>query len=187
MTARLILVCHGSTRALRTAAFPADDPLDEHGSATASTMTLRRRGLDHAWCGPSLAARQTAVALGIDAQVEPALRDCDFGRWSGLLFADVARQEPDAVRDWLADPGVAPHGGESLADVVGRVGEWLDGQRRHSGSIVAITHPSVIRAAVIGALGASAPSFWRIDISPLSQTELRAHQDRWNLRLPGPE
>jgi hypothetical protein len=30
VTARVILICHGSTEAVRAARFPADEPLDDH-------------------------------------------------------------------------------------------------------------------------------------------------------------
>ena len=38
MTARLILICHGSTGAVRDAAFPADEPLDDKGAARVAAL-----------------------------------------------------------------------------------------------------------------------------------------------------
>jgi broad specificity phosphatase PhoE len=185
MTVRLILVCHASTAATRAAAFGDDDPLDEPGRAKAAQLAATARLDGEAWCAPSRPARETALALGIQADDEPALRDCDFGCWRGQSLGDVSRREPEAVTQWLTDPSAAPHGGESVTDVIQRVGRWLEGlggpqsERR---TVVAVTHPSVVRAAVVGALGASPASFWRIDAVPLSRTELRGRAGRWNLR-----
>ena len=38
MTARLTLICHGSTDAVRAAAFPRDEPLDHHGKTGAAEL-----------------------------------------------------------------------------------------------------------------------------------------------------
>ena len=38
MTARLTLICHGSTDAVRAAAFPADEPLDHYGETGATEL-----------------------------------------------------------------------------------------------------------------------------------------------------
>jgi broad specificity phosphatase PhoE len=47
---------------------------------------------------------------------------------------------------------------------------------------VAITHPAVVRAAIVHALGAPPAAFWRIDVAPLSRTDLSGRDGRWNLR-----
>jgi broad specificity phosphatase PhoE len=180
MTVCLVLVSHPSTGNLRVAAFPSDEALDSQGAAAAATLNLRP--VDQAWCAPSVAARQTAVALGITASTDLAIRDCDFGRWSGRALSEVYHDEPDAVAAWINDPTSAPHGGESLTDLLDRIGAWLDRQRNQTGNIVAVTHPSVIRAALVHAIDATAASFWRIDIPPLCQAQLNAHSGRWNLR-----
>ena len=69
---------------------------------------------------PARAARETAAALGFDAEVEMALSDCDYGRWRGLASKDVAEREPDEFAAWLADPAAAPHGGELVAGLIKR-------------------------------------------------------------------
>ena len=103
---------------------------------------------------PARAARETAQALGFDAEVETALRDCDYGRWRGLASKDVAEREPDAFAAWLGDPASAPHGGESVAALIERVGAWLTQALAREGATLAVTHASVVRAAIVNALGA---------------------------------
>lgn len=185
MTPRLTLLCHASTDAVRRAAFPADEPLDERGAAQAAAAVGSLDSFDSAWTSPALRARQTAAALGLSAQDDVALRDCDFGRWAGLRLAELQEQEPEAVAAWVADPAAAPHGGESILDVLRRAGTWLDARREERGRAIAVTHPAVIRAAVIHALGAPPSAFWRIDVEPLSVTDLRRNGDRWTLRSTG--
>ena len=117
MTARLIFICHASTDAVRRSAFPADEPLDGIGKREAAALAGSVPSADQIWSSPELRARETAQALGLKAAVEPALRDCDYGKWSGQSFDDVSAREPDAVATWLRDPAAAPHGGESLLEL----------------------------------------------------------------------
>lgn len=81
----------------------------------------------------------------------------------------------------MTDPTARPHGGETLAELGARVGRWLDAEATLDGDAVAITHPAVVRVAVLHALHAPAESFWRVDAEPLSITELHARSGRWRL------
>jgi broad specificity phosphatase PhoE len=185
MTRRVTLICHGATTAVRTAAFPGDEPLHEQAAAAATRLAGALRRIDHALTSPALRARQTAAALSLDATEDPMLRDCDYGRWTGRRLSDVEKDEPDAVASWLTDAEAAPHGGESLAALHGRVATWLGRRGRDGGHVVAVTHAAVIRAAIVHAIGAPAHSFWRMDIAPLSFTDLRWNNGLWTLRAMG--
>jgi broad specificity phosphatase PhoE len=185
MTTRLTLICHASTSALRAAMFPGDEPLDEAGTAKAAAAAGSLRRADRAWTSPERRTMQTAEALRLVAVVEPTLRDCDYGRWTGLRIADLQAQEPDAVGAWMAEPGLAPHGGESVLDLLQRVGRWLTERSCEKGHAIVVTHPAIIRAAIVVVIGASASSFWRIDVVPLSRTDLRGSSGRWTLRSAG--
>jgi len=37
------------------------------------------------------------------------------------LVDEVQAQEPEAVAEWMHDPEAAPHGGESIVSLIGRV------------------------------------------------------------------
>jgi broad specificity phosphatase PhoE len=181
MTARLILICHASTDALRKSAFPSDEPLDERGAKRAAALADGLPRADAAWTSPELRARQTAAALGLVAVPQPMLRDCDYGAWTGCTFKDVCAREPEAVAAWLSDPAAIPHGGESLLSLIQRVADWLAGMQSHGGQSIVVTHATVIRAGIVHALGAGPQSFWRIDVVPLSVTCLSGANGRWNL------
>jgi broad specificity phosphatase PhoE len=183
--ARLRLLCHAPTAAIRTSAFPDDEPLDAQARGKLSSLSFRVGPADLCSTSPALRARQTTQGLGIAADIEPLLRECDYGRWVGRPFDEVQREEPNAVDEWLRDPAAAPHGGESFVSLIARVAHWLDLKRAEPQRIVAITHAAVIRAAIVHALGAPPLSFWRIDIAPLSLVRLNGANGRWTLASLG--
>lgn len=150
--------------------------------SASGSLSLQFKETPRLFTAPELRARQTAVLFGSDGMVVEALRDCDFGRWKGARMGDLQRSEPEALQAWLDDPQAAPHGGESVAQLVERVGAWLETLEVTPGRIVAITHPFVIRAALTRVL--HSPAFNLIDVEPLSAIELRFN-GRWRLRLPG--
>jgi broad specificity phosphatase PhoE len=181
MSMRLTLIAHGATAATKAAAFPQDEPVETRALSSAAVLGQRLGRTDRAWTSPALRARQTAAALSLDPVVTPSLRDCDYGRWAGRTLSDVQTEEPASVAAWLSDVQVAPHGGESLSDLFQRVSTWMNDCIREKGHTVAVTHAAVIRAAILHVLQAPTPSFWRIDIEPLSVTKLRSDGTRWTL------
>lgn len=184
MTTRLVLIAQGATSAARRSAFPADEPLEDKAvAALAGTPPPQWRG-GAAFVSPAVAARQTAEALGLTATADAALGDLDAGRWAGLTLAEIATTAPEALAQWLADPGFDGHGGESRAALGARATAWL-AARTTGGQVVAVTHAAVIRAMVLAVLDAPAGAFWRLDIAPLTQTELRHDGRRWALRRSG--
>lgn len=185
MPTRLTLICHGATAATRSGAFPADEPLEERALARATALKPAIRRADRAWTSPALRARQTAAALGLDAVVEPALRDADHGRWAGRRLEEVQAEEPEGVIAWLADPDAAPHGGEALSALLRRAAGWLDVRAGDGGHGVVVTHAAMIRGVLLHVLEAPASSFWRIDIAPLGLTELSHDGRRWAWRASG--
>jgi broad specificity phosphatase PhoE len=186
MTARLDLLVHGASAATRAARFPDDEALEASAVGALQRLKGQLRPYVNVLTAPARAARETAQALGFDAEVEKALRDCDYGRWRGLGSKDVGEREPDAFAAWLGDPTAAPHGGESIADLIERVGAWLAQSLARESATLAVTHASVVRAAIVHALGASSSAFARIDVAPLSLARLTGHAGRWNLVALGP-
>ena len=171
---------------MRDGRFPrADDRLDDGGlRKLAQVRTVLARS-DHILTSPAAAARQTAEAVGADAVIDEALRDIDAGAWAGQALAELHATAPDALAGWLADPAAGTPGGETMAEVAARAGDWLG---RHAGSdarIVAVTHPAVIRAAVAAAIGLPLAATFRIDIAPLSVTILSYHRG-WRLQALRP-
>jgi broad specificity phosphatase PhoE len=185
MTARLILICHASTDAVRGSSFPADEPIDERGRKRATALAAQLPRGAQSWTSPELRTRQTAEALGLTAAPLPALCDCNYGSWTGHNFDDVLAREAAAVSNWLRDPAAKPPGGESMLSLMQRVAGWLDGENGRTGLSIVVTHATIIRAAIVHAIKAGPESFWRIDIAPLSVTQLSGKDGRWNLTCAG--
>ena len=95
-------------------------------------------------------------------------------------------REPRKLLSWIKNPSSAPHGGESIPQVMERVASWIREPGRDKIHTVAITHAAVIRAAIVHVIEAQLQSFWRIDVTPLSLTDLRTNGRRWVLRSMGP-
>jgi broad specificity phosphatase PhoE len=177
MTVRLTLLAHAPTEATRRHRFPLDEPADDvtlpllDAQATVLTSAARR-------------CRQAAEALGAAATVEARLDDWDLGAWGGRAPTEL---DPAELQVWLSDPDAAPHGGESLAGLMIRVGGLLTELAGADGVLVACTHPAVLRAATVHALDAPLTAFWRVDVEPLARLSMTATGARWNLRLTTPE
>ena len=186
MTARLDLLAHGASAATRGAGFPDDNSLEASAVGALEALRGRLRPYAQVLTSPARAARETAAALGFDAEVEMGLSDCDYGRWRGLASKDVAEREPDEFAAWLGDPVAAPHGGESFAVLIERIGAWLTQALARESATLAVTHAAVVRAAIVNVLGASSSSFARIDVAPLSLARLSGHAGRWNVVALGP-
>ena len=160
---RLTLVSHAMTDAVSAGRFPIDEPLNDLGRRQVDAETFIVREL-----------------LGLEAETDSALADLDAGRWRGLGLDAV---DPAELAIWLTDPQAAPHGGESVVGLLTRVRGRLDTLAPTGQHVTAVTHPAVIRAAVLLTLDAPPKSFWRIDIAPLSRTVLHNRGHAWTLRF----
>jgi len=175
---RLFLIAHASTDAQRHVRFPDDERLADRGLR--ETIRVEPPVVDRMLSAPERRAVGTAAAWGVTAVVDERLRDLDHGVWRGLPMDDVPESE---LARWLSDPDAAPHGGESLTGLIARVGAWLADLGDPDERVGAITHPAVIRAALVHTLSAPASAFWRIDVRPVSVTRLHGRGERWTLRL----
>lgn len=103
---------------------------------------------------PLVRARDTALALGLPLaiEIEPCLREIDFGSWEGCAWDDIPRADLDA---WAADLMAArPHGGESAAQAFARVTQWADALRDGSqGCLCVVAHAGPIRMLAAHWLG----------------------------------
>ncbi|NGO42442.1 histidine phosphatase family protein [Streptomyces ureilyticus] len=183
MTSRVMLISPAISAALREARFDDGCSLDASGLRLAEAAAGSLPAADRALVSPGVRCRETATALGLDAADEPELAGLDVGRWRGASLAEVSVEEPEAVARWLADPSYTPHGGESVRGLCDRIAKWLDAAGEFEGRTFAVVEPEIVRAVVVRALGAPEPAFWRIDVPPLTATELSGRAGRWNVRV----
>ncbi|MGW2562179.1 histidine phosphatase family protein [Streptomyces sp. NPDC001514] len=187
MSVRVTLVAAARCSSRLAERFDDDRPLDLagwHEVQLAAPALMPLGAAELRYCSPTARSRATADALGYAPLAQPALSDCDMGRWRGFTLAEVAAREPAAVDAWLADPRSAPHGGEPLLGFISRIGGWLDTRPADDGSsVVAVAEPAVVRAALVYALKAPPPTYWNVDVRPLSTVVLTGRSGRWNLCL----
>jgi broad specificity phosphatase PhoE len=182
MSSRLIFIANASTPAVRAAAFPLNEGIDEFGRRDALVLAKEIRRDLIVLTSPAARAVETAAALGLDAKIDESLRDLDLGRWAGRALSDIAASEPSALESWLSDPTSSPHGGETVDGLFARIAIWLKDVLSRREHIIAVTHPAVARAAILAAIHAGPASFWHIDIAPLGVVELSSNGLRWTLR-----
>ncbi|GLW67263.1 bifunctional RNase H/acid phosphatase [Actinomadura rubrobrunea] len=158
-----------------------DVPLTDVGlaQARAAARALRDAGIEAIVTSPLSRCRDTAAevaaATGAQVRVEDGFRETDFGAWEGLTFAEVGERWPDELKAWLADPSVAPPGGESFTDAARRVRTALDKLKvryRHR-KVLVVTHVTPIKLLVVTALGAPFPAMYRmgLDVASLSRID----------------
>lgn len=172
---RLTLVCHARTDAQRLGRFPLDEGIETDRLPRTPEPVARLLS------APEARARQSAALFGAEVECVGALRDIDMGRWAGVALKALQASEAQALARWLDDATAAPPGGESFVQVVRRVGDWLDAFST-PGDWLAVTHPMVIRAAMVHVLGAPPAAMHTIDVLPLGRLEL-SFAGRWRLRL----
>jgi broad specificity phosphatase PhoE len=184
MTARLSFIAHAATEAQRYAAFPLDELITEREQARVARLRWNIPKAERIWSAPEQRAQQTSRMLELSAILADGLRDCDYGKWRGRKMEDLQSEDPQGFLAWLADAKSAPHGGESIECLIGRVGSWMAEQSgvKHT---IAVTHPAVIRAALVYALRLPSLNFWRFDIAPVTLTDLRFNRDVWTVRCCG--
>ncbi len=178
-----LLLRHGQTpmSVQRRYAGRTDVPLTETGlaQAAAAAKRLASAAIDAIVASPLRRTVQTAEAVaavtGLPVTTDDGFRETDFGDWDGLTFAEVRERWPSEMTAWLADPQVAPPGGESFADVSERVTAALArllaaraGQR-----VLLVSHVTPIKTLVAAALLAPPPALFRmhLDVAALSEID----------------
>ncbi|WP_395607894.1 histidine phosphatase family protein [Pseudomonas sp. B22129] len=179
LATRLTLICHALTPLQKQGRFPDDESVLMDWQGAALSLAGRYKKNRRLMCAPEARTRQTAGLFGDDADIDGALRDGDFGGWKGQAIREL---ESDSLMAWMTDSASAPHGGESVDQLCVRVGQWMKALETQPGHVVAVTHPFVIRAAMLYVMQFPVSMFYRIDVEPLSATELRFN-NLWRLRL----
>lgn len=178
----IVLVRHGETEANRErlALGRADPPLTATGEQQAAALGA---ALGTTFAGaegirvvssPLARARATAApiaaALGLEVAVEPRLVELDYGEWDVRSFAEFP---PEDLARWRRDATFAPPGGESLVAVGARVGEWC-AEVAGGPTVIAVSHVSPIKAAVLWAMDADPLLAWRMRLDVASITRVDA-------------
>jgi probable phosphoglycerate mutase len=158
---QLVFVRHGQTDANRNGVLLGrlDPPLNDAGREQATAVAARVSRLEpvRVVTSPLVRAVETAEIVASacarrEVEVDARLIEVDYGEYDGLPLGELPE---DLVWKWRNEADFAPPGGESLASVGKRMGEYtrevLD--TLADGPVVAVSHVSPIKAAVLWALG----------------------------------
>lgn len=127
------------------------------------------------------------MAAGYDGPeplVEPGLIEQNLGAWQGLPHADLPqRLTAPAHPFWPVSGTERPPGGESMAEVISRVGVTMERlARAHDGEdVVIVSHGGTIRAAVAHALGIAADNALHLSVQNISLTRLEWMPEGWRV------
>jgi probable phosphoglycerate mutase len=163
----------------------SDAPLTDVGvqQAAAAAKRLTSAGLGAIVTSPLLRTMQTAqevaAVTGADVITDDGFRETDFGAWEGLTFAEVRERWPAELAAWLADPQVAPPGGESFTDVSARVIAAL--QRvlaaRVGQTVLIVSHVTPIKTLVAASLLAPPAALYRMHLDVAALCEIDWYAD----------
>lgn len=134
------------------------------------------------------AAGYPAAALS----VEPDLIEQSLGEWQGLAHAELPpRLALPKHAFWPLAGEEKPPGGESMGDVIRRVGAAIERLAvAHDGhDVIIVAHGGSIRAAVAHALRIGPDNALHLSIQNLSLTRLERYAEGWRVacvnELPG--
>ena len=139
---------------------------------------------------PLARTRSTAAAIfaagypETATETEPRLVEQHLGEWQGITHEEfTARLTAPPHPFWPHGAAEKPPGGESLADVIGRVGPALDGMAaQYPGQdVVIVAHGGSIRAAVAHAMGLDAQQAFQLSVKNLSLTRLERVGQDWRV------
>jgi len=175
-----LLLRHGQTpmSVQKRYAGRSDAPLTDVGvqQAAAAAKRLASSGIAVIMTSPLLrtvqTAQEVAAVTGAAVITDDGFRETDFGAWEGLTFTEVRERWPAELATWLADPAVAPPGGESFTDVSARVSAALHRVlgARAGQTVLIVSHVTPIKTLVAAALLAAPAALDRmhLDVAALS-------------------
>lgn len=158
---KLYLVRHGETawNKLRKVQGHSDIPLNDYGRYMAgqTALFLKDVPFDLAYTSPLIRARETAeiILSGRDVPIydEPLIQELGFGVSEGLCCRGEGREPgSDEFNKLFTDTAhfKVPKGGESIGQLMGRIGEFFDGlyaqKELRDKTILVATHGAALAA-----------------------------------------
>jgi alpha-ribazole phosphatase len=185
MRTSIWLVRHGQTELNKARRYQGsnDSPLTEYGARQAEALArrLRRIPFKAAIASPAQRAQITAETILANREAplvpDPRWAETNHGRWEGLTYLEVRARYPGEAAERFADAlHGKPAGGESLAEVAGRV---LDGwrailQQHPGGRVLIVSHATPIQL-VLCALSGMSPALhwrWRVDLGSVTAIDV---------------
>lgn len=163
-----------------------DIPLSAAGVAQAEEAAAALHGvkMSEVLSSPLQRAIQTAEIIGQDAGIEvardPRLIDFQLGKWTGMTYADVAKNE-EYQRFLLQPDSERIPGGESLEDIRRRAVSAIEqalSDNATGDALAIVTHAGIIRVLLTHYMGSPTANYHRVRVSPGSISILGFADDR---------
>jgi broad specificity phosphatase PhoE len=177
---RLLIVPHAPTDWNAAGRYQghSDTTLSERGRRQAGLLARRLKfeRINAVYASDLRRAVETVSAICeprcLEWRCDGRLRELNFGAWEGLTYAEVQDRYAQALTAWEAEPlGTAPPGGETLAQLAGRVEAFLAGLDDVSDpdwTALLVAHRGSLRVLLCLALGLPPEVRWRFRIEPAS-------------------
>jgi len=180
----LVLVRHGATEWSVSGQHTGttDVPLTEDGRANGRALRERLAGYDFALVltSPLSRARETCELAGFGdrAQLEPDLRELDYGEYEGLTTPEIRATRPG----WSVWIDGAP-GGETADQVGVRADRVIERALAAGGDAAVFAHGHLLRVLAARYIGLSASHGGNLALSTGSVSELGFERERRVIRL----
>jgi glucosyl-3-phosphoglycerate phosphatase len=160
---KMLIVRHGQTEwnATERVQGQCDISLDDVGldQARRLALALGRNRADLIISSDLRRTTQTAQPIadltGLPIELDPRLRERNYGLWQGLHRTEIAQRYPDEYARWRAGERLTEHGIETVEDLTKRVGQALRDaiERVGTGTAVVVTHGVAARIGTGWLLG----------------------------------
>ena len=191
----IYFIRHGETVANAANTFQGqqNSPLNDSGVAQAKCIANALKDVKFDAIYSSDLDRATATAMEInnvqvnfkDIITDIRFREANFGEWEGHTYVEVMERWTDLAKKWLLDSySTRPPGGETLDEVVGRVGAAIEdiGIKHKDETVAVICHGGTVRAAVCNILGVLPTIFMRLSVDNCSVTIAVVDGDKRKLK-----
>ncbi len=176
---RLLLVRHGETNWNRENRYQgqSDIELSERGVEQSIKLaaTLNKETIAAVYSSHLRRAHATAeLLLPLPVQLDPRLREPDYGEFNGMAYAEMEMHAPEIYAQWQKDRSVAPPGGETLGQILNRIRDFMDEvpQKHPDSSIVVVTHGEILCHLLCELLQQPNRNFRQFDTDNCSLTEV---------------
>ena len=117
----------------------------------------------------------------------PEIREFSYGRWEGMTHREVEEADPDLYAEMLKrNEDFAPHGGESLRDLMARVGGFVSRLKEahpNDDNVLITGHGGSLRVLLMCLLELPAPAAWRFLLATASLSIVDCYHDNTVLKL----
>ncbi|GHB47631.1 phosphoglycerate mutase [Streptomyces viridiviolaceus] len=174
MTLHVVFVRHGESvwHAENRYAGGTDIALTERGYAQARALAewAGQAGLTAVWASPQVRSQETArgsaTHTGLPLEVDPRLRELDFGIAEGLTRDEMSRRFPDHLAAFQDDPvrNHFPKGEDPLAATDRYLAFLADLKAAHpeGGRVLVVAHSTAIRLTLCRLLGLPLRSYRQV-------------------------